>query len=126
MWNARNRHLRKLPPHLRETGSRRRPPVLESLENRTLLSTGSFTHPGLLETDADFARMRDKANAGAHPWIDSWNRLIANPHAQLSWNPSPVTELIRGSTTDGPENYWRAYNDTAAAYQLGLRWKNHR
>jgi fibronectin type 3 domain-containing protein len=99
--------------------------LVESLESRVLLSSDStpFVHPGLLETNADFTRMQQEVALGAHPWIDSWDILIANSHAQLTYTPNPVSILIRGTTTVGPENYSQAYNDAAAAYQLALRWK---
>ncbi|MGN6504043.1 MAG: discoidin domain-containing protein [Tepidisphaeraceae bacterium] len=83
----------------------------------------SLLHTGLLNTDADYARIAEKINEGLHPWIDDWNVLIANSHAQLTYTPHPVQILIRGTTSLGPENYSRAYNDAAAAYQTALRWK---
>jgi fibronectin type 3 domain-containing protein len=89
-----------------------------------LQSTASaFTHPGLLHTQADLDRMSAKVAANQQPWKGSWDRLVANSHAQLSYTPNPVVTLIRGTTTAGSENYSRAMNDAAAAYQTALRWK---
>ena len=85
-----------------------------------------FVHPGLLHTQADFDRMKVKVNASAEPWLSGWNKLIANSHSQLSYNPSPVVKLIRGggSTEEPlPDNYSAAFNDAAAAYQTAIRWK---
>ncbi|HEY3331774.1 MAG TPA: LamG-like jellyroll fold domain-containing protein [Capsulimonadaceae bacterium] len=84
--------------------------------------TRSFKHPGLLHNQADFDRMATKVKAGAHPWIDSWNILVANPHSQLSWKPRPAPVIYRGRNPYG-ENYALLYNDAAAAYQTALRWK---
>jgi hypothetical protein len=80
----------------------------------------SFVHPGLLHTEADFARMRSKVNANAQPWKGSWDLLVANSHSQLNYTARPVDTVIRGGTG---QNYPQLYNDIAAAYQLALRWK---
>jgi hypothetical protein len=80
-------------------------------------------HPGLLHTQADFDRMAAKVAAGASPWIDSWNILIANSHASLGWNPNPQPAIYRGNDGVHAENYGTLYNDIAAAYACALRWK---
>jgi hypothetical protein len=79
-----------------------------------------FVHPGLLHTEADFARMRTKVNAGAQPWKGSWDILVANSRSQLSWTPRPVDTVRRGGDR---QNYGQLMNDIAAAYQTALRWK---
>lgn len=89
-------------------------------ENKT------FLHPGLLHSDVDFARIKTKVDAGEEPWTAGWNKLIANSHASLNYNPNPTEKLIRGGNSrEEPEadNYARAMNDVAAAYQLAIRWK---
>ena len=86
----------------------------------------NFTHPGCLSTTNDFARMAAKVQAGAHPWIDSWNTLTNNSHAQTSYTPSPVPILQRGNGGGAclvNDTYPNAMNDAAAAYQLSLRWQ---
>lgn len=86
----------------------------------------SFDHPGALHTQADFDRMNAKVQAGEHPWIDSWNILINNSCAQLNYPTHPQQVLQRGSGGGAclpSDNYWYACWDTAAAYQLALRWK---
>lgn len=80
-----------------------------------------FVHPGLLSTEADFARMRAKVAADNSPWIDDWKVLIANPHSQLGWRPRPTANVIRGAVPG--QNYTVLYNDIHAAYQCALRWK---
>ena len=84
------------------------------------LAAQSFTHPGLLHTEADFARMRTKVNAGAQPWKGSWDILIANSRSQLTWVARPVDTVRRGGDR---QNYGQLMNDIAAAYQSALRWK---
>lgn len=86
----------------------------------------TFIHPGLLHTEADFARIKTKVEAGTEPWISGWNKLIHNSHSSLSYTPNPVAKLIRGGNSaeePEPDNYSRAMNDVAAAYQLAIRWK---
>lgn len=83
-------------------------------------SAQPFVHPGLLHTEADFARMRVKVNANVQPWKGSWDLLVANSRSQLTYNPNPQDTVIRGGTG---QNYGILYNDIAAAYQTALRWK---
>jgi hypothetical protein len=86
-------------------------------------STG-IVHPGLLHTAADFARVIEKVNAGAEPWISGWNKLQANNHAQADYQMrGPAEQVNRGFVEGLVQNYAILYYDTAAAYNLGLRWK---
>ncbi|WP_257666304.1 alginate lyase family protein [Parapedobacter tibetensis] len=92
----------------------------------TLSPTTPIKHVGGLHTAEDFARIKTKINAGAEPWVSGWNKLTANSRAQLSYMPNPVVKLVRGGNSreePDPDNYSRAFNDVAAAYQLALRWK---
>ncbi len=85
-----------------------------------------FVHPGCLSTTNDFARMKTKVLAGAHPWVDSWIILTNNSHAQTNYVPNPVPILQRGNGGGAclvNDNYGNAMNDAAAVYQLALRWK---
>jgi hypothetical protein len=82
-----------------------------------------FVHPGLLHSDADFARMKAKVDAGDEPWLSGWQRLTANAHAQLTWTARPAAMIYRGTDGTNPENYAQLYNDAAAAYALAVRWK---
>ena len=83
----------------------------------------AFVHPGLLHSDGDFARMQAKVNAAVEPWLSGWQRLTANPHAQLDWKPRPVAMVYWGADGTHAENYSQLFNDAAAAYALALRWK---
>ena len=88
---------------------------------RLLAGAGGFVHPGLLHTQADFNRMQLKYNT--QPWKGSWDKLIANSHAQLDYPPQPQAVVYRGYDGVHPENYSRLFNDVAAAYACALRWK---
>lgn len=86
----------------------------------------TFVHPGLLHSQEDFERIKNKVNAGEEPWLSGWNKLIANSHSSLNYNPNPTVKLIRGGNSreePEPDNYSKAMNDVAAAYQLAIRWK---
>ncbi len=103
-------------------------PAAEPGEVEDLLAGGStksggFIHPGLLHDEEDFKRMR--THKGREPWKSGWEKLTANRHAQLEYEPHPLEEVVRGKDrlhTDA-ENYRNLFNDVAAAYQCALRWR---
>ncbi|MEI3802636.1 MULTISPECIES: cellulose binding domain-containing protein [unclassified Chitinophaga] len=80
----------------------------------TQVKAQSFVHPGGLHTQADLDRMKAKVAAGAHPWIDDWNRLIADPQARNTYTPAPRANM--GGSRQ------RASADAHAAYLNALRW----
>lgn len=92
----------------------------------TLPPSTPMKHVGALHTQEDFDRIKSKLAANAEPWVSGWNKLTANWHAQTTYVANPTVKLIRGGNSaeePEPDNYSRAMNDVAAAYQLGLRWK---
>jgi hypothetical protein len=94
----------------------------DTQEPRMLASVaGTFAHPGLLHTEADFQRMRD--NLASNPWQSTWNLLTANGHSSLDYTPRPVETVYRGDDGVHAQNYSLLFNDVAAAYQCALRWK---
>ncbi len=78
----------------------------------------AMQHNGALVTEEDFQRI--KQNLNISPWKEAYERLTANSHSQLTYQPNPQESIIRG--TGYAENYRMAYNDVAAAFQLALRW----
>jgi len=74
----------------------------------------TFIHPGGLHTQTDLNRMKTQVAAGAHPWIDSWNALIAHPKAQNTY-----TAAARANMGVSRQ---RASADAVAAYLNALRW----
>lgn len=102
------------------------PPQGTALSIDTLAPGAPMKHVGGLHTAADFARIKTKLNENAQPWLSGYDKLLANSHAQLSYTPNPPEKLVRGGGSaeePDPDNYSRAFNDVAAAYQLALRWK---
>ncbi|WP_165877959.1 alginate lyase family protein [Pedobacter psychrotolerans] len=93
----------------------------------TTVSTSTVTtivHPGMLHNATDFIRMSTNVNAGNQPWLDGWNKLVANHHSSATYIARPVITIVRGTPANkAPENYILACQDAAAAYQEALRWK---
>ncbi|WP_207514596.1 alginate lyase family protein [Longitalea luteola] len=92
----------------------------------TLPPGTALLHPGGLNVTEDFERIKT-ALAAKHVEITAgWEKLIANKRAQIPYTPNPVEKLIRGGKSreePDADNYSRAMNDAAAAYQLAIRWK---
>src|SRR5882672_4848832 len=74
----------------------------------------AYVHPGGLHTRADLDRMKAQVAAGAHPWIDDWNLLIADPLAQNSYTAAATPNM--GTSRQ------RADQDAHAAYLNAIRW----
>jgi hypothetical protein len=77
-------------------------------------------HPALLHTEADFALMKQKVDAGVEPWLSGWKTLTSNNFAQLGFNPRPLETVLRGG--DG-QNYSQMWGDMQKTYRCALRWK---
>lgn len=92
----------------------------------TVPASVALKHPGGLNVTEDFDRIKAAISANNPDIIAGYNKLAANSHAQLSYSPGAVDTLIRGGNSrEQPksDNYSKAFNDAAAAYQLALRWK---
>ncbi|KAM5344909.1 hypothetical protein ACJ41O_010771 [Fusarium nematophilum] len=77
----------------------------------------AFTHPGLLVTDADIARIKTKLAAKKEPWQSSWDKLTSIPFSSTDYKPNAVAQIFRS------ENGELLWHDAAAAFNLALRWK---
>src|SRR2546423_2366560 len=77
-------------------------------------ASAQFVHPGGLHTAADLDRMKTQVAANAHPWIDDWNLLIADPLAQNMYTAAPRASM--------GANRQRADQDAHAAYLNAIRW----
>lgn len=92
-------------------------------ETKTAAATAiarTFVHPGLLHTETDFTRMRDKIAKGEQPWLDAWTALTKSGRAQLGRPPTPLEIVVRGG--EG-ENHRTMVEDMQRSYQFALRWK---
>ena len=87
----------------------------------TAPAQGAFVHPGLLNTDADFVRMRNNVALGVEPWVTGYNALTASWLGSTPTRaPSAVATITRSNTVN---NSSLLYKDVAAAYGSALRWK---
>ena len=103
-----------------KTVVRRLTPMLSVLMFFLSPNARAFIHPGCLSTTGDFARMQAMVQAGAHPWIDSYNKLITYSQAQTNWGWAPVTQIIR---TSSGGNFARCQQDALAIYYNALRYR---
>ena len=95
----------------------------QTATNAATSASRAFIHPCLLHNAEDFQRMQ--THLSQEPWKSGWGKLIANPHAALTYKPRPVEEVVRGrdAAHTTPENYRLLFNDAAAAYACALRWR---
>ncbi|GAB2716590.1 alginate lyase family protein [Streptomyces bullii] len=81
----------------------------------------AFTHPGLLHSAADLARMKAAVANKRPPVYDGYLALAAHPRSQSTYavqNTGQITSWGRG-----PTNFQnQAVADSAAAYQNALMW----
>jgi hypothetical protein len=84
--------------------------------------TATFVHPGALHTTEDFERIRTHVANADEPWNSTWTLLTSSSYAQSSYTPTPKETVYRGYNGVDSENYPSLYRDTAAAYQLAIRW----
>ncbi|KAJ5598305.1 hypothetical protein N7537_008389 [Penicillium hordei] len=87
------------------------------------LSTTAFVHPGALHTASDFERIQKHVANKDEPWNTTWTLLTTSDYAQSTYQPNPKETVYRGDNGVDGQNYPSLYKDTAAAYQLAVRWK---
>ncbi|MFF4252412.1 putative Ig domain-containing protein [Streptomyces sp. NPDC001663] len=95
------------------------PGAARAAENDT--GSRSFTHPGLLHTADDLARMKTAVAARQSPVFDGYLAFAAHARSQSTYtiqNTGQITTWGRG-----PTNFQnQAVADSAAAYQNALMW----
>ena len=79
-----------------------------------------MVHPGF-HAEEDFARIREKLEAGEEPWVSAYKMLEESSFAQKDTETWPVDWIKRG--VSGDENYMNAARGASIAYQQALRWK---
>jgi hypothetical protein len=82
--------------------------------------TRKIMHPGLLVTETDLQRIRDKLAAKAEPWVGGWGLLLNGGRSNLDATPRPLETVIRG--VDG-QNFGQMIVDMQRSLHLALRWK---
>lgn len=84
--------------------------------------TARFRHPGILHTQADFDRIRQKLSE-ADPQVTAAYEVLTSNWLCNKWGSQwgPNEYIKRGIS--GDENYMNAARDAAMAYQFALRYK---
>jgi hypothetical protein len=80
----------------------------------------NIKHPGLLVTEVDLQRIRNKLAANAEPWVGGWNMMLKTNNTNLDAIPRPLALVTRGGQGD---NYWQMVGDMVRALHLALRWR---
>lgn len=79
-----------------------------------------FKHPGGLNTEADFERVRRQIAEGNETVVAAFEILKKAEYAQSTAKTYPVETIIRNSSSG---NYLNAARGATIAYQNALRWK---
>ncbi len=83
------------------------------------LAAAEFIHPGLLHSQADLHRMKQKVNAGEDPWKSGFNVFKIDPASQVGYRMrGPREEIGRLPNRNSGE----FDQDANAAYQCALNW----
>ncbi|MER5525587.1 alginate lyase family protein [Streptomyces sp. NPDC002677] len=81
----------------------------------------AFTHPGILHTADDLARMRSAVDRRQSPVYDGYLALAAHARSQSTYTVQNTGQIT--SWGRGPANFQnQAVADSAAAYQNALLW----
>ena len=87
----------------------------------TSFAQQQYAHPGIDLTQEELDRIKTNVNAYKQPWLDGWNKLLAERDAQSDFKASPKS-TVGGS--NGTRQ--RAERDANAAYYNILRWQGRR
>ena len=82
----------------------------------------TFTHPGLLHSNADFERIKAKIAANQEPWISAYN-IFKNDGASSKYYVlrGPADSVQRTQTSYRNDNIMK--RDANAAYNNAIMWK---
>lgn len=75
-----------------------------------------FQHPGLLHTEAAFAKMKENVDNGVSPNKETWDQLYGDTYSNPNWNPRPLEYVTRG----GRDSINQLRIDIRRAYQNAL------
>jgi hypothetical protein len=82
----------------------------------------AFTHPGVLVSRAQLDFARGKVQAGAQPWKDAYDQMMASSYASLSRTPKPRAVVECGSYSNPNYGCTDEREDAIAAYTDALAW----
>ena len=81
----------------------------------------AFIHPGLLHTQADLQRMRQKVSAGEEPWRSGFEALKSDRCSSADWKLNGPLGVVCRENTNTVGNAQMVF-DGNAAYQNALMW----
>lgn len=81
-----------------------------------------FTHPGLLHSNGDLARMKDMVSAGKEPWKSAFEQFRDHPYSSADWTPSAAVHVERSLLDGAGKNISNLEKDVCAAYQNAVMW----
>lgn len=59
-----------------------------------------FVHPGVMHNTAQLDHMKNQVAAGAQPWTDAYNAMIAHPFLSPTRTATPVATVMCGPTSN--------------------------
>ncbi|MEU2433760.1 alginate lyase family protein [Streptomyces sp. NPDC007861] len=89
---------------------------------RAEAAPATFVHPGVLVSRGQLDFTREKVNAGAQPWKDAYDQMMASRYASLSRVPKPRAVVECGSYSNPNYGCTDEREDAIAAYTLSLAW----
>ena len=87
-------------------------------------NAATFTHGGILYSQADFDRAKQKVAVGASPWIEAWNAGKSTKFASPTYTPNPVPAPARwGGHPELNSGNGQMFDDSEAALVQAIIWK---
>ncbi|GAA4243127.1 ricin-type beta-trefoil lectin domain protein [Dactylosporangium darangshiense] len=88
----------------------------------TTSSPTGFVHPGVLVSQAQLDFVRRQVQAGAQPWTNAYNQMLASKYASLSRTPAPRAVVECGPYSNPNNGCTDEREDAIAAYTDALIW----
>jgi hypothetical protein len=95
--------------------------ILLTNTDNTYDASRGFRHPGCLNTQDDFDRVKQQLSDGNATVTAALSKLRSSTYASASFTTYPTETIVRGGGVG--ENYMNAARGAAAAYQNALLWK---
>jgi hypothetical protein len=81
-----------------------------------------FAHPGVLVSRAQLDFIRTQVKAGAQPWTNAYNQMMASSYASLNRTPTPYATVECGPYSNPNIGCTNEREDAIAAYTDALAW----
>src|SRR5438477_3373546 len=91
-------------------------------QDSSAIANGSFQHPGMLNSLAEFNFIKGRLQAHAEPWQTAFSKLKASNFASLQWSPKPRRIIDVGFYNKPDVGGSDELNDSTATYVHALIW----